>query len=169
MFTLSRKDEVRLKFRHYYNNKNVNISVTQSKTASIENPIELETTKQTRVFTGLFQSNPINISTYIYIRQFYPKCDSMRLLELSLFLVGLKFSSPDWLILESAGRLRRQFMRCPTKSRDQHRRMTEALWRGFRDLEVLYGLVSNLLLSLDSVGGLISCMHRVLRTDPISS
>ena len=39
--------------------------VTQSKTASIENLIELETTKQTGDFTGLFQSNSIKISTFI--------------------------------------------------------------------------------------------------------
>ena len=42
--------------------------VTLSKRASIENPIKLEATKQSRIFTDLFQSNQsINISTYIYI------------------------------------------------------------------------------------------------------
>ena len=36
---------------------------------------------------------------YVIYPTVYPKCDSMRLLDLSLSLIGLRFLSPDWLIL----------------------------------------------------------------------
>ena len=104
------------------------------------NPIKLEKIKQSRIFTGLFQSNQsINISTYIYISDSLPEVwfhDTAWFISVPRRLIVL---SPDWLIPESAGRLRRRFVQSPTKSRVQHRLMTEALGRGFQDLEVLRG------------------------------
>ena len=57
------------------------IIVTLSKRASIEYPIKLEKTKQSRSFTDLLQSKSINQYFYVYIiPTVYPKCDSIRLL-----------------------------------------------------------------------------------------
>ena len=54
------------------------------------------------------------------------------------------------------------------QGRVQLRLMTKALERGFRDIEVLRGLVSNLFRSVSFIGRLISYMHRDLRSDSIS-
>ena len=108
-------------------------SVTLSKRASIEYPIKLE--RQNKVEVSQIYFNPINQS--IFLRIYIPTVLTrsvilFRLLGFSLSRLGLKISSPEWLILvESAGRLRGRFERSLAQGQVQLRLITEALGREF--------------------------------------